>query len=322
MKKLSMFSTLSTLAKLYLSLVLFFFGCKDFIEPSIAKKSLVLLAPVNKSESTNYSQTFWWEPVEDALKYRLQLVSPNFDHTLVLVLDTLVETNKFNYTLEPGIYEWRVRAENGSSNTVYTQSEFSIYASTIKDQKVQLQLPLNNTLTNQSSNIFTWLRLFGADKYNLQIDTNNFVDENKLFLNESIAEQEFIVNFERDKLYKWRVKAKNDTAESKWSMVQQITFDKTPPVAVLLTSPANNELLTKPVTLRWSATATAAKYQLYLYKSDTRVPYGTKFPLSLTATSYIFTDGNSAEKIYWEVRAIDEAGNSGPYSELRSFVIQ
>lgn len=322
MKNLSVFRSISTLAILCLFLIIFFVGCKEFVEPSITKSSVMLLAPASKTESTLYNQTFWWEPVEDALKYRLQLVSPNFDHTLILVLDTLVETNKFNYTLEPGSYEWRVRAENGSSNTAYTKSTFFIYASTIKDQKVQLQLPINNTLTNQSSNIFAWLGLFGADKYNLQIDTNNFVDENKLFLNETLVDQEFIVNFERDKLYKWRVKAKNDTAESKWSNVQQITFDKTPPVAVSLTSPANNELLTKPVTLRWSATTTASKYQLYLYKTDTRTPYGAKFPLTLTATSYSFTDGISAERIYWEVRAIDEAGNVGPYSELRSFVIQ
>jgi hypothetical protein len=299
-----------------------FTGCKEFIEPSIAKRNVVQLAPANSSESTQYNQTFWWEPVEDALKYRLQVVSPDFDRTLVLVLDTLVETNKFNYTLEPGTYEWRVRAENGSSETAYSKSTFLIHASSITDQKVQLQLPANNTLTNQASNVFTWLKLFGADRYNLQIDTNNFVDESKLFLNETLAEQEFTVNFERDKLYKWRVKVKNDTEESKWSNVQQITFDKTPPAIVVLVSPANNELSAKPVSLRWNATATAVKYQLYLYKTESRVPYGTKFPVILTTTSYSFTEGNSAEKIYWEVRAIDEAGNTGPYSELRSFVIQ
>lgn len=310
---------------IFLNLALVFFlllGCKEFIEPSIAKRNVLQLAPANGSEGRQYNQTFWWEPVEDALKYRLQVVSPDFDKTQRLILDTLIETNKFNYTLDPGNYEWRVRAENGSSQTAYARSAFFIYASSIKEQQVQLQLPANNTLTNQSSNIFSWLKLFGADKYILQVDTNNFVNESKLFLNETLPGQEFIVNFERDKLYKWRVKAKNDTAESKWSVIHNITFDKTPPAGVQLSSPANNEPVAKPVTLRWNVTATAAKYQLYAYKTEGRVPYGTKFPVSLTTTSYSFTDGSTGEKVYWEVRAIDEVGNVGPYSELRSFVIQ
>lgn len=297
-------------------------GCKEFIEPSIAKRNVIQLAPANGSESSQYSQTFWWEPVEDALKYRLQVVSPDFDKTSRLILDTLVSVNKFSYTLDPGNYEWRVRAENGSSQTSYARAAFFIYASSIKTQQVQLQLPANNTLTNQSLNTFSWLKLFGADQYILQIDTNNFVNETKLFVNETIPGQEFSVNFDRDKLYKWRVKAKNDTAESKWSVIQNITFDKTPPAAVVLSAPANNENIAKPVTLRWNSTATATKYQLYAYKTESRTPYSAKFPVTLTTTTFSFTEGSSGEKIYWEVRALDEAGNVGAYSELRSFVIQ
>lgn len=307
---------------LTIALAILLAGCKEFIEPSIEKKNVVLLAPANRAESSQYSQTFWWEPVEDALKYRLQVVSPDFNQTLRLILDTLVETNKFNYTLDPGNYEWRVSAENGSSQTPYTKSAFFIYASSIKQQQVQLQLPANNTLTSQASNIFTWLKLFGADQYNLQIDTNNFIDESKLFLDKTIPGQEFTVTFERDKLYKWRVKAKNDTAESKWSVIQNITFDKTPPAGVMLTAPANNELVAKPAILRWNATATATRYQLYAYKTESGTLYSSQFPVNLTTTSYSFTEGSSGEKVYWEVRALDEAGNAGPYSELRSFVIQ
>lgn len=305
-----------------IALAILLTGCKEFIEPSIEKRNVVLLAPANGAESSLYSQTFWWEPVEDALKYRLQVVSPNFDQTVRLILDTLIKTNKFNYTLDPGSYEWRVSAENGSSQTRYFKSSFFIYASSIKAQQVQLQSPGNNTLTNQATHNFTWLKLFGADKYTLQIDTNNFIDESKLFLDKTLPGQEFTVTFEKDKLYKWRVKAKNDTAESKWSVIQNITYDKTPPPIVVLAAPANNELVAKPVNLRWNATATATKYQLYAYKSEGRVPYSSKFPITLTATNYSFTEGISGEKVYWEVRAIDEAGNTGVYSDLRSFVIQ
>ncbi len=311
--------TLSTLA---IAFAILLTACKEFIEPSIAKKEVVLLAPANRAESSLYSQVFWWEPVEDALKYRLQVVAPSFDQTLRLILDTLVETNKFNYTLDPGNYEWRVSAENGSSQTPYTKFAFFIFSSSIKQQQVQLQLPANNTLTSKAFNTFTWLKLFGADQYNLQIDTNNFSDESRLFLDQTMPGQEFTVTFERDKLYKWRVKAKNDTAESKWSVIQNITIDKTSPGIVVLTAPSNNELVPKPVNLRWNSTPTAAKYQLYLYKTESRVPFSNQFPVSVTTTSYSFTEGTIGTRIYWEVRAQDLAGNDGAYSDLRSFVIQ
>lgn len=313
---------INNLSKIIIALAVVFIGCKEFIEPSIEKKNVVLLAPTSGAESSLYSQTFWWEEVKDALKYRLQVVTPDFDHTLRLVLDTLVDRNKFNYSLDPGNYEWRVRAENGSSKTPYVKSAFVIYSSSIKQQQVQLISPANNTVTNQESTIFKWLRMFGADKYRLQIDTNNFADEKQLFFDKTIPNQEFSISFTRDKLYQWRVKAQNDTAESKWSVIQNITFKKSLPTQVTLLTPANNESVTRPVGLKWQALSSAKKYQLFVYKSDGTTSYDPKFPLTLTTTSYSFEGGLPGEKLFWAVKAIDEAGNVGPASESRGFVIQ
>lgn len=311
----------ANLPKIIFLLLLLLTGCKEFFEPSIEKRNVVLLAPVNGTESVQYAQSFWWEQVEDALKYRLQVVSPTFAGTARLVLDTLITADKFNFTLDPGNYEWRVRAENGSSQTPYTTSAFVIYASSIKQQQPQLQLPANNSVTNVSNATFKWLKLYGADKYHLEIDTNNFADEKVLFFDKTVTTLEYNVPFTRDKLYQWRVKALNDTAESKWSGVQNITFDSTPPAAVVLAAPAFGSAVSSPVAIRWNAVATAAKYQLYIYKSDQKTPYTTAFPMTLTGTSYTFT-GVLGEKIYWEVRAIDAVGNTGDYSEFWNFTVQ
>ena len=54
-------------------------SCKEFIEPSIAKRQVVLEAPVDQYQSTKYTVNFWWNGVEDALAYRLQVVTPGFD---------------------------------------------------------------------------------------------------------------------------------------------------------------------------------------------------------------------------------------------------
>jgi len=296
-------------------------GCKEFIEPSIHDTPVVLLAPSNGTEGTVYAQSFWWEEVEDALKYRLQVVSPDFTNTARLVLDTLVSSNKFNFTLDPGNYQWRVRAENGSSQTLYTTASFTIYASSITTQQVQLQAPANNLVTNVNSATFKWLKLYGATKYRLEVDTNNFADEKVLFLDQTITALEYPVTFTRNKVYQWRVMALNDTASAKWSVVQQISYDNIPPAEVTLSGPVNNSSVISPVTLRWAATPTAAKYQLYVYKSDQTTAYSSTYPVTLTGTTYSFT-GVSGERVYWEVRAIDAAGNTGAFSELRNFTIQ
>lgn len=309
------------LSRLIILLLFLLSGCKEFIEPSIQDRKVTLLAPAAGTESVQYAQSFWWEPVEDALKYRLQVVSPNFSNTARLVLDTLIIPNRFNFTLDPGNYEWRVRAENGSSQTAYTTGNFMIYASSIKAQQVQLQMPANNSMTASSSQIFSWLKLYGADRYHLEIDTNNFANETVLFFDQTTPNLEYTVPLTKDKLYQWRVKALNDTAESKWSAIQNVTFDSTPPAQVTLSSPATGVSATSPVTLKWEARATATKYQLAVYKSDQATPYSSTFPLSVTGTSYAFT-GTPGERVYWQVRAIDAVGNVGAYSELRNFTIQ
>lgn len=310
------------ISQILLGFVLLSTGCTEFIEPSIEKKAVVLLAPSHGTESAVYAQTFWWEEVDNAFQYRLQVVTPDFNNAARLILDTVVTKNRFSYTLDPGNYEWRVRAENGSSQTSYSKAAFIIQPSSIEGQQVQLQSPANNLITNQNSTIFKWLKLFGADKYQLQIDTSNFEDDTALFFDKSTPNQEFTVNLTKDKVYRWRVKAINATVESKWSTIQNITLDKTPPGVVFLTSPTNEQVVTKNVTLKWEELAEAKKYQLYVFKSDGTSVYSSTFPIILTAATYSFTEGKSGEKLFWQVRAIDEAGNFGAFSELRSFLIQ
>ncbi|WP_158800284.1 hypothetical protein [Pedobacter sp. L105] len=311
----------NSLTKIIVLLVFFISGCKEFFEPNIEKKNVVLLAPVDGTASALYTQTFWWNEVDDALHYRLQVVSPDFINTQRLILDTLITGNKFNFTMDPGYYQWRVRAENGSTQTPYTVAGFVIYSSSVKAQQPQLVSPVNNLLTNVSSATFKWLKLYGADKYHLEVDTNNFADTTVLFLDKTIPDLQYTTTLSKDKIYQWRVKALNDTASSKWSAVQNFTFDSTPPAQIVLTAPATAASVASPVTLTWGAESTAAKYQLYVYKSDQTTAYSSSYPQTVTGTSATFT-GTSGDKVYWQVRAIDAVGNVGAFSTLWNFTVQ
>jgi len=298
-------------------------ACKDFIEPSLEKSKVLLMAPTDQYESSQYAMGFWWEPVEDALYYRLQIVSPTFEAAGKLIADTLITgKNRFNLTLDPGKYQWRVRAENGSSHSVYSTNSFVIHESEIGNQKMVLSSPGNNYLTKEASVQLKWEVLFGADQYRLQIDTENFTDEAKMVFNETMAANSYTFNFPKNAAYKWRVRAENAKGQSKWSDIFVLTYDNVPPGPVTIIAPANGASVAKPVNLSWSAVATAKKYKLYVFKNDKSSPYTASFPLLLTGTSYAFNLGEAGEKIYWKVSAIDEAGNEGVLTDEMNFTIQ
>jgi hypothetical protein len=312
---------------LYYFILLFvtleFFSCDAIIEPSLKNSVVTQEAPVNNYTTPVYTINFWWDAVDHSLSYHLQVVTPNFSAPGSLVLDTVVKGNKFAYNFSPGTYQWRVLAENGSSQTPFTTPRnFTVGASTITTQSVQLSAPANNYLTNQQSVLLQWETLYGATKYQIEIDTNNFANESVLILNETIPGTQLNFTFPKDQVYQWRVKAANDTVQAKWSSVYIMTYDHTPPGQVAVISPANGQTMALPVTLQWNAISSANRYKLYVFKSDSTTNFSSIFPAIVNATSYTFNQGNSGERIYWKVSAIDGAGNEGQASTLRSFVIQ
>lgn len=298
-------------------------SCDDIIEPSIAKSQVVLEAPANQYTSTSYTINFWWDQVDHALSYHLQVVTPSFASPGSLVLDTIVSSYKFSTNLNPGTYQWRVMAENGSSQTAYAAPKtFVVAASSIVGQTVQLNSPANNYLTNQSSILFQWGSLYGATKYQIEVDTNNFVNESAVLVNQTMPGQQFSYTFPKDQIYEWRVKAQNDTAQAQWSPVYQVTYDNTPPAQVTLVAPASGVTEPLPVTLQWNAVTRAAKYKLYVLQSDGITNYNSSFPMSLTSTSYSFNLGSSGNKIYWTVTTVDALGNESAPVTANYFVLQ
>jgi hypothetical protein len=298
-------------------------SCGDLFEASIKGSAVILEAPVDQYQSTSYTVNFWWDKVNNALTYHLQVVTPSFAAPAALVLDTVINKNTFSYSFSPGNYQWRVMAENGSSQTVYAgPRNFSVAASSIKGQAVQLTAPANGLLTNQTSVTFGWSSLYGATKYQLEIDTNNFISESAVVYNQTVPGQQISFTLPKDQTYQWRVRAQNDTAQAQWSAIYQLTYDHTPPAQVTLSSPANAATLPLPVSLQWNAVNGAVKYKLYVYGSDGSTLVSSSFPVPLTTTSYGFNQGSSGSVFYWTVTAVDAAGNESLPPATRSFTLQ
>jgi hypothetical protein len=107
-------------------IVMFCLSCSDIFETDISGSNVELLAPSDSLITNQTSQKFWWNYVTGALWYELQVVSPNFSNVSGVKLDTLLETNNFQLSLQPGVYHWRVRALNGSSSSMYTEHMLEI----------------------------------------------------------------------------------------------------------------------------------------------------------------------------------------------------
>lgn len=301
-------------------------GCKDFFEESLENSKVQLLAPADRTGTNKYQVGFAWEQVEDALSYHLQVVTPDFAGAVSMVADTLVSSamaGRLELTLDPGKYEWRLRAENGSSVSAWQSRQFTVHPSSLEEQKVTLAGPGNGYLSNQAVVLLSWNSLFGAESYRLQIDTLNFADEKSLVYDNAVTGSQISISFPKDQTYQWRVRAENGTENSKWSETRVMTFDKTPPAPPEVTGPANGANLSLPVLLSWKAVATAKKYKLYVYRSDGSTIYNADFPLVLSGTSYSFNQGQQqGEVVFWRVLAIDEIGNEGALTEARNFIIQ
>ena len=304
-----------------IALTLLLASCGEFLEENINSDKVTLVAPGDSLQTATYAQNFIWQDVAGAREYHLQIAQPSFDSLQTIVLDTVLKDTKYTYSLSPGKYQWRVMAENAGYGTAYSVRTFEVFSSTLDQQQVILNSPGNGLLSNQSQLSFSWSALFGAKTYTLQVDSNNFSDTTKMVLNQSLPGTTYTLGIAIDQDYQWRVRAQNDTARSAWSMVRRFTIDTKAPAQVVLSAPSKNAMVTLPVNLTWQTLSDASQYELYVYASDS-TNVVNDFPKTLNTGTFNFNTGNAGDRFVWRVRAKDMAGNTGIFSEYRSFMVQ
>jgi hypothetical protein len=105
----------------FIYLLLLCAGCEQAFEYPIADKQVQLLAPANAIITADSVHTFYWETMEGATWYQIQIVSPGFGSIARLAIDTVIAGNQFVQKLRrPDGYEWRVRALNNEYTSRYS----------------------------------------------------------------------------------------------------------------------------------------------------------------------------------------------------------
>lgn len=299
-----------------------FFACEDFIEEDIDSETISLLAPANNLTTIQLTHTFWWDWLDGAESYNMQLVEGSFSSVTKFLFDTTITKNKFQYTLYPGSFQWRVKGMNNGSETYFTTFSLTIDSSLdISSQQIILSSPTDNYITNNTNITFSWNSLLNADDYLIEIHENTF-SGNLVFGPQVTSTTSYNTTLNEGTLV-WGVQGRNSTSNTSTPFsTRTLTIDTTRPNIVTLVSPADNATLNDVYnTYTWTQgvnTGTALTDDIYFY-SDAGA---TNLIKTMQAVGTSHQDSLGTGTYYWRVQSTDAAGNIGPASNIRKVTIQ
>ena len=295
-----------------------FYMCDDFFEKDISKSVITLLSPADSLVTDDFEHTFWWDPVDDATGYQLQIVSPSFDYIKDLVVDTNLSAEQFIYTLYPDTFEWVVRAYNGSSSTEFSSRILIIDSSNVISD-ISLISPLPNYITNDSIISFRWKDHIFAEYYSIEI----LFDE-EVFAVETVSDNVTytLPNTQYTELlegnFRWRVLGFNSISNGS-SEYRNFMIDWTAPGKPVLLSPTNNDTISD-VELSWKHPLLGGSPifdSVFIFKDTT-----TSIPDTYFITDTTFSSDFENGVYYWKIKSVDQAGNEGSVSAIRKFVVR
>jgi|ERR1035437_3525948 hypothetical protein len=111
--------------KIKLSLILLLWSlissCDDIFIKDISNTEITIECPKDGFTTSSTSEIlFWWDNLDGATRYDLQIVSPDFTNITQLNLDVSIDSCKYTLTLPSGNYQWRIRASNDAYVTQFT----------------------------------------------------------------------------------------------------------------------------------------------------------------------------------------------------------
>lgn len=300
-------------------------SCEVFFEDDIEKDKVKILSPIDGTLTEIVTHTFWWDKVDGADSYRLQLVSPDFDHSETVIEDTLVAGDKYELTLYPGEFEWRVRAENSAYVSGWTYAKLAIIASDdLTRQTIRLRKPMENYFTKEPVVNFQWDTIPFVDSYELRIfkDAWNVT----LILDSTDISHKLnklkIDGFEEAELW-WGIRAVNNKSESLFSH-QRLVIDQTKPNKPEPLKPDHNTTVTDTtVTFKWNSSDPLwndVKDSLFIYEKRTAQEILVHAGYYDEKTLTIKLGNNKTYR--WLVKSVDKAGNESLDSEVKEFKLQ
>jgi hypothetical protein len=291
-------------------------SCGLIFEKSIKNADLVVDSPADSVTITQYTQTFMWQDVSYATRYRLQVCNDNF-HSGNYIYDTTVTATQVSLGFQPGEYEWRLRAENSSSETAFHYGKIYVKKGDFTKQKVIVKEPAAETMSTTSSMKFSWEALYDTKIYIIEIDTITGDFSDPMFtdtVKNALTSIKKVIPHRGD--YWWRIKAISSSGEESLYTTPQTFYYTMADIDLL--APKSGAKTSMPATFNWSAIDDVKNYKLYIYQSDSVTVIRTQ---TVTANSASISDLDLGRTYFWTVTALDNNGYPGSSSERTKFTV-
>jgi hypothetical protein len=311
MNKFRLFILISSLSML--------FSCKDILEEDLEKKEVTILSPENGITTSESPINFIWEKVDGADQYEIEIATPSFSNIRQIILDSIISESKFSIALNPGGYEWRVKALNSAYETAYT-SRFITIDSTLdlRNKYIIITHPTTNDTINYAVYQIKWSALYGATNYLIQI----FQENDNLYKYKVTTDLSYTDTL-IDGHFKVRVMGQNLSSNSQYTE-RIIVVDQIQPAKPVLTLPLNNYSTTDTImNFQWSDvtdTGTPITYFLNVYSDS--LMQNTTMPEIATPNNHYSVTLTPNSIFWWGVSAKDAAGNTSLFSGLRKLIIE
>lgn len=306
---------------------------KDFIVKDIKNATLTINAPADNLNTPNNTITFWWEELNGAEKYNIQIVKPNFNSVAQLIVDTNIAANKFNHTFAPGTYQWRIKATNAGGSTAYITRTLVIDStSNMANVSVSLIAPFSGAVTANNSISFSWNPLYAADYYELTL-TN--IMTNSITTISNITSTNYNLNFPTisgtEEKYNWKVKAFNTLTGTQTlnNVLRTFKIDHKSPFVPSITSPNTYSISFGDTTyLKWNRNTGSMdiKYDVLSISTDSTfvsiAATQTITTLISTRINTFYTYSGTPTKYWWQVVSIDSVGNTSLPSASKRFYLK
>jgi len=294
---------------------LIFIACSDILEEDLREKTITLNSPQNQDTLIDYSVNFWWEELDGATEYRVQIVQGSFTTPISLILDSIFTYSMFDLTLVPGEYEWQVKAVNGSTETPYVKRAFFIFDNDdLSSEQIILKNPSNNNATNKIDLTLSWYLNQKAEDYIIDVKKNGIS-----FIPSIITEYDSAQVSLGEGVFTWSIQGRNTTSISIAS-AREFTIDTTAPTIPTLIEPLSNALIdTNFIDFSWNqgTSLTDITDTLFIYSDSLQ----TVLDYYLLSSPNIGVEFVNSGVYYWRVRSVDAAKNNSTYSNGRKFTI-
>lgn len=314
---------------LIVGLIILTNSCKDFVEEDLSKEMVQMIIPTDNDTIQSNLVHFKWNELDGADNYRIQIVSPSFSNIDTYVLDSLVAGTNYYYSLNPGNYEFMMRAENSAYESIFT-GPFAFVVDSVSDlsnQTVPLVSPVDGLYSNALDLTLTWQPIFAAESYEVQVRSGSDFNSSATILQTAtgVYGSSYTTTnntFLSEGQYSWGVRGVNSSSQSDFSS-RGINIDATNPNDVSLTSPADGfNNIDDTVLFKWTSGSDPGIVNsplTYEFELATDVAFSspTIYNPMVDSLQLVLSSGT----YYWRVFAKDEAGNqsvnySGEYSVI------